>query len=148
LQFSSALIKEIGERNSLQLDYLWRHRARQTDVSADEYSRGRWRLEGRFNSGDIHVRSYIGYNTRSERRDYLSLFATMRLKLRPDGLVQLWSNLHRWSSEGIEYWYSFVRGEQGLFDNVRASIKLAHTYRPTSVSRGTTTFSLGAVAEL
>jgi len=72
-QYSTALIKTLGGNTSLQLDCLWRQKVRHTETMADRNDRGRWRLEGRFNSGDLYLRSYIGYNTDSERRDYLSL---------------------------------------------------------------------------
>jgi hypothetical protein len=78
----------------------------------------------------------------------LSLFTTIRLNFSPHGLLELWSNLHRLGAEGVEYWYFFVRGEQTLWDNLKAGVKLAHTYRNEPDNRGETTFSLGVTADL
>lgn len=148
IQFASALTRIIGAKSSLQLDFLWRHKTDLLKTKVNRYDRGRWRLEGRFNSGGFHARSYIGYNTDSERQSYLSLFATLRVLLKPDGLLEVWSNLNRFGAEGVEYWYSFVRGEQVLTGGLRGNAKIAHTYRNSSDDRHTTTFSLGVVAEI
>lgn len=148
VQFSHALVRSLGRRSSVQLDYLWRRRIKVGVSSVSRTDRGRWRLEGRFNSGDLYLRSYIGYNTDSERRSYLSLFATIKINLRPAGFVQFWSNFHRFGAEGLEYWYLFICGEQAMIDNVKARFKLAHTYRNNPANRGQTTLSLGVVADL
>lgn len=147
-QLSSALVRSLGKRGSVQIDFLWRHRSRLSGHVVSKDHRGRWRLEGRFNSGDFRARSYIGYSTESERRDYLSFFAGMRFNLGTDGLFRVWSNLHKFGAGGIEYWYMFVQSEQTLLENLKARVKLAHTYRGESSRRHATTFSLGVVADL
>ncbi len=147
-QYSCALSRPLGGRSSVQLDFLWRRRVKHSETAADTRDRSRWRLLGRFYSGGLYLRSYIGYNTESERRGYLSLFASLRIGLRPRGLVEFWSNLNRLGGEGVEYWYNFVRGEQMLAGNVKARAKIAHTYRNDPGNRGSTTLSLGIVADL
>jgi hypothetical protein len=123
----SSLRRQWSKRFSTQVDYLARNRER-NGISGyrNDFTR-RVRFEIRFASGDLSLRSYIGYATDNQEGDYLSLFGSIRSHLKGFGVVEVWSNISR-LSDSIEYWYVFFRYKQQLVDDITLAVKFATEY--------------------
>jgi hypothetical protein len=140
-QLSSGLVQRMSRRLQLQLDYLGRWHRRLSSGRLEEETDSRFRLESRFESGKLHWRSYIAYNIETGKPNTVSLFANVHYDLPQDGTLQVWSNLDRFDSVGVEYWYLYLRASQPLGNNMDAAIKLTHTYRRDAADPSTATVS-------
>jgi len=127
-QFSSALVRRFSRALSVQIDYLGTVKERAGASTGKDEVQQRSRLEARFTGDRFSLRSYIAYSTSTERSDYVSLFAVLRLSRPELGRLELWSNLARLDSDGVEYWYMYIRNERQLLDGVWVAVKLGYTY--------------------
>lgn len=125
---SAALANRLSDNLTIQIDYLNRRSMRPRNNRVDTQVHQRTRLEGLFTSGKWRLRSYIAYNTGYGRKDYLSLFADVRLETRNLGKLEIWSNLGRLDKDGVEYWYVFVRNELQLMDGIEMAAKFGNAY--------------------
>ena len=125
VQFLSGLVRRSSRGCEIRLDYLNKMKKREHN----EFDQ-RMRLETRIRTGNLSARSYIAYNTRSSRGDYVSLFVNLKYRSRRVGSVEIWSNLARFNLRDavIDYWYAYIKSEQQLFMDVTAAMKLSHSY--------------------
>lgn len=146
LEILSAFVFGMNESLDLRLDYLYR----KTRRGADRPALQRTRLESRFRSGNLDLRSYIGYETRDDRPDYLSLFARLRVPISRIGTVGLWWNLGRIDTRlrRIHYWYGYIRLSRQMFSPVEGAVKIAQRYSRESADAYLTTLVLEVRAEL
>ena len=94
------------------------------------------------------MRSYIGYEVREDREDYLSVFLGGRFDPADNSRVEIWSNLARLSSEGVEYWYGFVQYDYGIFDQLTMGTKVALRYSRTKEDKFQPTLAIELTALL
>jgi hypothetical protein len=132
-QFGAELGWNASDGLDLEAGYLGTWRDRPNLSQPDE--KDQWRLESRFSSGRLSLRSYIGYSRRSDDYSYGSLLVTGRWASRQETMIEFWSNIGRVNSEGIQYWYAFARLQHQLWPQVESSVKLTHTYNRTSDNR-------------
>lgn len=139
-QISAALIRRVNDKLLLQLDILNRwHRQNWTDPA--DRADNRIRMEGRFDSGRLSLRSYVAYNSKTARRRSVSFLTSAKYDLPQDATVQLWSNFGRIDSDGVEYWYVYVRASQNLSRKLQAALKMAHSYNRDAATSGRATIS-------
>jgi hypothetical protein len=143
-RFLSGLVGNVSRRLEVRLDYWRRIKRRRLSSQERDVVEQRTRLEGRINTGDLSVRTYIAYNTKSGNRDNVSLFLHVRYRHADDGMVEVWSNLARLDMDkgAIDYWYVYVRNQQRLFPHVTAAVKLSHRYNRDAGEKHYTVVSL------
>ncbi|MFH1374554.1 MAG: hypothetical protein ABII79_12240 [bacterium] len=129
VRYLAALVWQTSPGRELRFDFLNRTRKR-GQVQTDR----RLRMESRINAGNLTARSYIAYNTGSDKADHLSVFVNVRYRSRRLGSFEAWSNLARFDLKeaSINYWYWYLSGEQQLFQGVTAVTKLSHSYQRSS----------------
>ena len=144
LQLLSGLLRQFHPRLSLRLDHLVKSRRRLVAGDAIGATSRRTRLEVRFTTGQAAVRSYIAYNTKSGRSDYISAFIHLDYRTARAGRLQLWSNLARLDGRNgtVDYWYLFLRNEQTVWDGMTMAVKMSRTYDRDAGERHRTTLSL------
>ena len=146
-QFGSSLIRSFARDYQFRLSYLGKWRSRSDgDVGRD--ADHRFRLEGRFRGAEWYFKCYIGYHTGLRVDSRASLFATADYRISDDSHWQIWSNLGRIDTSGVEYWYLFICGEWTLIENLRSAVKLSNTYRRDDDNKNTTQLSLELTASL
>jgi hypothetical protein len=125
VQFLSGLVRRFSRGCEIRLDYLNKMKKREHN-EVDQ----RMRLETRIRTGNLSARSYIAYNTKSSRGDYVSLFVNLKYRSPKVGLIEVWSNLARFNLKeaAIDYWYAYIKSERQLFMDVTAAMKLSHSY--------------------
>ena len=150
IQYLGGLIRSINEKLSIRLDHIYKTKKRFKDQNESETEDHKTRLETRFSSGNLFVRSYIGYQTKTGEKDYLSLFMRLRNTNTRFGSLEFWSNLSHIdiNNSMIDYWYSFIRIKQQLFLNFSTGIKFSHSYNRSSNDHHSTTVILEATALL
>lgn len=150
IQYLAGLTRSINEKLSIRLDHIFKTKKRLKDQNDSEAEDNRTRLESTFSSGNLSLRSYIGYQTKTGEKSYLSLFLRLRNTNTRFGSFEFWSNLSRidFKNKMIDYWYSFIRIHQQLLPNISSGIKLIHSYNKTSHDRHSTTVILEATALL
>ncbi|UCE24576.1 MAG: hypothetical protein JSU74_00570 [Candidatus Zixiibacteriota bacterium] len=118
--------------------------SRATTRGAVKLLKRQTRLTARFSTGKLYIRAYLGYNTESAERDFLSVFVRLRYKLQSYGEIELWSNAsqidHGWGR--IDYWYGYIRNSFQSIGHLKAAVKLSHTYRRASQDSDQTVLSL------
>lgn len=125
VEFLSGFVRRLSRGCEIRLDYMNRTKKRvRNEVNQ------RMRLETRIRTGNLSARSYIAFNTKSSRGDYVSLFVNLKYRSRRVGSVEIWSNLARFDlrDAAINYWYAYIKSEQQLFRDVTAAMKLSHSY--------------------
>ncbi len=147
-QYSSTLIRRLSPQLQLELGYLGTWKDRLSYGSSNTHTKQRLRLQARFNSGLFSCRSYIGFDAESRQSNIVSLFTTVRYRFPGNGEFEVWSNLGEIDSDGVNYWYFFVRGEQQLMEKLEGAVKLAHSYRRHSKNSHSATVSLELTAQL
>ncbi|MFH2049365.1 MAG: hypothetical protein ABIJ12_07955, partial [bacterium] len=150
IQYLAGLTRSINEKLSIRLDHIYKTKKRIKDQSDSESEDHRTRLESTFSSGNLSIRSYIGYQTKTGEKNYLSLFMRLRNANTRFGSFEIWSNLSRidFKNMKIDYWYSFIRIHQQLLPDISTGIKLIHNYNRSSHNRHSTTVILEATALL
>lgn len=125
VEFLSGLVRRSSRGCEIRLDYLNKMKKREHN-EFDQWMR----LETRIRTGNLSARSYIAYNTKSSRDDYVSLFVNLKYRSPKVGLIEMWSNLARFDLRDavIDYWYAYIKSEQQLFMDVTAAMKLSHSY--------------------
>ncbi len=143
IQFLGGVERMIRPGLVMRIDYLNKSRRRADVADGETIVRQRGRLETILTAGDLRVRSYIAYNTETDKDNNLSVFVNLRLKTQKTGSWDLWSNASRINlgRGGIDYWYSYVRHSQTLDDHFEAAVKLGHTYDRHAGLSNLTTFS-------
>ncbi len=147
-QYSSTLISRCSPRLQLELGYLGTWEKRTSSGSFGDRNRHRFRLQARFNSGLFSCRSYIGLDAENQQPNNVSLFTTVRYRFPGNGEIEAWSNLGEIDSNGVQYWYFFVRGKQQLMERLEGAVKLIHSYRRDSKDSHSATVSLELIAKL
>lgn len=134
-QLLSGLIRQHQTGLTWRLDHLVKSRRRTVAGSVTGITSHRTRLEIRFTAGQTALRSYIAYNTSSDRSDHVSLFVRLDYNSQALGRLQVWSNLARFDARNglVEYWYFYLRNEQSLTEGLLAAVKISRSY-----SRGAT----------
>jgi len=129
-QWLSALVQRLRHDLSVRLDHLVKTRRRLESGTGPVVTSHRTRLEMRFTSGRTVVRSYIAYNTKSGRSDYLSAFVRLDWQTSSVGKLELWSNLARLDGRKgtMEYWYQYLRYEQLVWGSISLATKFSHAY--------------------
>ncbi len=150
IQYLAGLIRSINESLSIRLDHIYKTRKRFKDQKETDIIDHKTRLESRFSSGNLSIRSYIGYQIKTGENDYLSLFMRLRNTKTRFGSLELWTNLSRIDVKNImiDNWYSFIRIHHQLLPNFSTGIKLSHNYNRSSSDRHSTTVILEATALL
>ncbi|MBU8932568.1 MAG: hypothetical protein KOO62_01040 [candidate division Zixibacteria bacterium] len=148
VQFLSGIISQLESGLSLRLDFLSKLSRRVSPSNSTETVDRRTRLEGRFRSGKLSLKSYFCYHTKTGRSDYLSAFLRIGTSVEGLGHVELWSNLGRWNTREkcIDYWYGYISSQQEILSDVSAAIKLSHSYRRQPLSRHETTVAMEVTA--
>ena len=125
VEFLSGLVRRFSRSCEIRLDYLNKTKKR-VHNEVDQ----RMRLETRIRTGNLSARSYIAYNTKSSRGDYISLFVNLKYLSPKAGSFEMWSNLARFNlrEAAIDYWYAYIKSEQQLFMDVTAAMKLSYSY--------------------
>lgn len=125
IQFLSGLVRKLNQDCEIRFDYL-----NKTKKRVKEWYDQRTRIEARIRTGKFSVRSYIAYNTKSSRRDYVSFFVNLKYRSHKVGSLEIWSNLARFDLRysAIDYWYIYIKNEQQLFSGVAIAMKLSHSY--------------------
>jgi len=137
-QISAELLHERGY-TSWQADYLGTRKERPTLTGTTEQHR--WRLEHRIQLGTLRLRSYIAFTRRDDGYDYFGLLHHLRRETTRFGMIEVWSNIGRINSDGVQYWYAFLRVEQQWLSRVSTAVKFSHTY-----NRGTDDHSVEQLA--
>lgn len=150
IQYLAGLIRAINNKLSIRLDHIYKTKKRLKDQKESETNDHKTRLESRFSSGNLSIRSYIGYQIKTGEKDYLSLFMRLRNTNTRFGSLELWSNLSRIDVKNyvIDNWYSFIRIHQQLLPNFSTGIKLSHSYNRSSSDHHSTAVILEATALL
>jgi len=148
IQYLAGMTRTINEKLSIRLDHIYKTKKRLKDQTESEFEDHRTRLESTFSSGNLSLRSYIGYQTKTGEKSYLSLFMRLRNAKTRFGSFEFWSNLSRidLKNKMIDYWYSFVRIHQQLLPDISTGIKLIHSYNRASHNRHSITVILEATA--
>ena len=138
-QLSSELLYQRGH-TAWQADYLgtWKERPTQTSTTRQH----RWRFEHRIQLGTLRLRSYIAYTRRDNGYDYLGLLHHLCRETTRFGMIEFWSNIGRINSDGVQYWYAFLRVEQRWFSRVGTAVKFSHTYNRVSDDRSVAQLAL------
>jgi hypothetical protein len=148
-QFLSGLIRQTGS-GKLRLDHLMRRSVRTTSVGRDDNTSRRTRLEYRYRTAKLSIRSYIAYNTRTKERDCLSFFARAAAEIPGEGQVEFWGNIGRIDHRQgqIEYMYLYAKHARPAFENVMISARLSYRYDRGASARNLTTVSIGMDAQI
>lgn len=143
-QWLSGLLNQSAKGLSWRLDHLVKSRRRTETTSVATTTSHRTRFEVRFTSGQTDLRSYIAYNTSSDRSDYVSLFVRLDYASQALGRLQVWSNLARFDARNrmVDYWYLFVRNEQPIVEGIMAAVKISRSYNRDAGERHRTQLSL------
>jgi len=150
IQYLAGLIRSINEKLSFRLDHIYKTKKRYKDQKETEIIDHRTRLESTFSSGNLSIRGYIGYQTKTGEKNYLSLFLRLRNTNTRFGSLEFRSSLSRIDIKNkmIDYWYSFIRIQQQLFPYLTSGIKLSHSYSRSGSDHHNTTVILEATALL
>lgn len=143
-QLLSGLLRENEKGASWRLDHLVKSRRRTVGAAITSITSHSTRLEIRFTAGQTALRSYIAYNTSSDRSDYVSLFVRLDYHSQALGRLQVWSNLARFDARNrmVDYWYLFVRNEQPLAEGVLVAVKMSRSYNRDAGAKHRTQLSL------
>lgn len=143
-QLLSGLLHESERGPSWRLDHLVKSRRRIVGTAVTSITSHRTRFEIRFTAGQTALRSYIAYNTSSDRPDFMSLFVRLDYHSRALGRLQAWSNLARFDARHrmVDYWYLFVRNEQPLAEGVLVAVKMSRIYNRDAGIKHRTQLSL------
>ncbi|RKX25154.1 MAG: hypothetical protein DRP45_06605 [Candidatus Zixiibacteriota bacterium] len=147
-QSSGGLNWKANPATEFQLDYLGRWKKRLKGTAIDTEGKHRIRLEGRFKPGNLEWRGYIAFNMEKTGRDYASIFANVKSSIPRKGKLEIWSRSDWYSSEGMGYWYAFLRAEQLLGGGLFGSIKFMHTYDRDATDQSVAAVSIGLSAAL
>jgi hypothetical protein len=140
-QFSSSVAFLFDNRATIHLTYLGKLR-RSPTATEIETADHRLRLEGRFGADRWSLRCYIGYDAETDKRGHASGFGTLRYRTATKGLVEFWSNFGDLGTDGVNYWYLFVRTEWPMINQIRIAAKLANRYRRSASDVNRTQVSL------
>ncbi|UCG62334.1 MAG: hypothetical protein JSV52_03350 [Candidatus Zixiibacteriota bacterium] len=128
-QWLAQVSRKFG-RASVGIDFLSRGETRSDFSSVRRQTRliTRWRL------GNFYLRTYIGYNSHTVKRDFTSFFVNLKYNFDSYGQMELWSNVSEIDhNEGrIKRWYAFVRSRIEVMGGVSVALKLSHTYSAAS----------------
>ena len=143
-QLLSGLLNQYSNGLSWRIDHLVKSRRRAVGTAVTSITSHRTRCEMRITTGQTDIRSYIAYNTASDRPDYMSLFVRLDYHSQALGRLQVWSNLARFDARNrmVYYWYLFVRNEQMLADGVMAAVKISRSYNRDDGTKHRTQMSL------
>lgn len=150
IQYLAGLVRSINEKLTIRLDHIYKTKKRFKDQNESETEDHKTRLETRFSSGNLSIKSYIGYQTKTGEKDYLFLFLRFRNTNTRFGSLEFWSNLSRIdiNNSMIDYWHSFIRIHQQLFPHFSTGIKFSYSYNRSSNDHHSTTVVLEATALL
>jgi len=145
-EFLTALTKTFSSSLRLRFDFLSRSKSR----IENEIITRRTRVELKFTSAKISIRTYLAYNSRTAEDDYMSLFASFRFETRELGRMNVWGNLREYNhnTNQIDYWYAYIENQNDLFENLSVSTKFSHSYRRESKEPHLSTFSVGLKAQI
>jgi len=146
-QFSSGLIRRLGSDWQMRLSYLGRWRRDPAERPSRSASH-QVRLEARYGASRTYLRCYIGYDADRRDQDHVCLFASVRHVLSDGSEYQVWSDCGEIDRDGLQYWYSFVRGEWQVTGPIMAAARLSNTYRRGSADENATQLSLELIANL
>lgn len=128
LQWLVGVERELSKRLTVRLDYLHNLRERaEADSNNDVFTR-RCRVEARYNTDQMRIRSYVAFSSTSSYGDYVSMFASVRLHINPLTHADLWSNLSRLAKGNVQYWYIYGKLSQQLTAAHSLAIKLMHRF--------------------
>ncbi|MCK4631830.1 MAG: hypothetical protein KAT79_01100 [candidate division Zixibacteria bacterium] len=149
IQFLTGIERKTGKAWSFRIDYLNQTRRHTSSVVGGREINQRTRLETRFASGKISMRSYIAHSTKTGARDYLAVFAGCRYRTDKMGTLQIWSNLTRIDPTTMVtgYWYWYLRYGHELIDGVELGVKISNRYdrQKTEANYGTVSLELSGV---
>ncbi len=148
VQSLSGIIRNVNPHLSIRIDYLQKTTRRTgTSFKADNQQT---RLEARVKTGTLSMRSYIGYHTKTNQRDYWSMFLRLRMKSIQFGNIDIWSNVAQldFKRRCINYWYGYVRNEYRLFMNLYSGFKLSHRYNRHTEHKHLTTITMEVTAQI
>ncbi|MFQ5452841.1 MAG: hypothetical protein ACE5D6_01480 [Candidatus Zixiibacteriota bacterium] len=143
IQWFTELTKKIHSELSISLDYLYKYNRRSGINNDFDDTIRQTRVEVKFVTKKLYLRSFIGYNTESENKDFLSIFLNMRFNSDSYGLLEIWSNIGEIETPSGElgYWYGFFKNDFYLFDNLKSTVKFSHTYSRSSKDKHRTLVS-------
>ena len=133
-QFSTYLTRQISDDMFLSLSFLNKHKARKSTTNDYEKNNRQSRIEIRYKTNRLYFKNYIGYNTSTGYKDYLSLFSNLRYDDNIKGMLEIWLNIAKidLTNQQLDYWYGFIRHQFKLANNLKTSVKLSHRYNRTS----------------
>jgi hypothetical protein len=145
-----ALERKINQNILLRADHLSRIKHRFTSGQDTEDILRRTRLELRYISPSVYIRSYLAYQTETDEDDYTALFANARVKTVELGEFSVWVNLGEFNHNAgrIDYWYGYIENKNELAESVRLVAKIAHSYRRGETDSHISTVTLGAEVSL
>ena len=141
----SAIEKKLKSNLLLRLDHVSRikHRLESAQETEDIFRRSR--IELRLINPMLYVRTFLAYQSKTDKDDYISLFASTKYKTERIGELSLWLNLGEINhNQGrIDYWYGYIENKSELIENVRTVAKFTHSYRRGESDEHISTVSVG-----
>jgi len=111
---------------------------------------GRTRAELRYRSKQFSLRTYLTYNTKTDKTDHLSFFANLKIKTKEFGEIHGWGNLREinHNSGKIDSWYGYIENQNNLIDNLSVLTRFSHSYRRADKESHLSTVSVGLKATI
>jgi len=145
-EFLSAVTKSISSTIRVRFDFLSRTKNR----IISELTTRRTRAELRYTSKQFSMRTYLTYNTETDKTDHMSFFANVKVKTKDIGKIYVWGNLREinHNSGKIDSWYGYIENQNNLFENLSVSTRFSHSYRRANTIAHLSTVSVGMKATI
>ena len=102
-------------------------------------------MELRLIDPKLYVRTYLAYQSKTDKDDYMSFFANAKYKNSRFGDLSLWINAGEINHNRgrVDYWYAFIENKNELIENVSTVAKFVHSYRRGEYDEHISTVSVG-----
>jgi len=125
-EISVGFDRKLDPEKNVRLYYEYERRKRDAEIITDNRIRAEYRLI----TGDIYLRSYLGYRKDYDKEDYLSQYFRFRYRTDRFGTVETWLNLSRYNLQTgmIDYFYGYLKEIIEVTDYLEFSAKFMYRY--------------------
>lgn len=147
-QLSTGLEYLPGEKLSLDLSYLGDTKDARLLADNPGLPENLYKLEIRFGTGRLTLRSYIAYNDNDGQKDEWSALAVSTFRFENGHRLRLWCRIKGFESTDRRYRYFFVESLQPLSEYLTFETKLSYSYSSSRTDKGSPWVTIGLNAAL
>ena len=147
-QLSTGIDYAFSDQLSIDLSYLGGSEDARQLADNPGLPENLYKLELRFRTGRLRLRSYIAYNDNDDQRDNWSWLAVSTVKFLNGSRLKLWTRVKGMKQNDRRYRYIFVESIQPLTETLTFEAKLSYSYSSERTDKSSTWITLGLGAQL